>query len=100
MRTFGVGVHGAPTEPASREGLLRQRVPNLIGDPEDTMTFPGGVMRVTGVCMCDTSLMPSVPFASQRCPRSTPPSHAPVAYSSGMATATMLDERPPVGTQP
>jgi hypothetical protein len=28
------------------------------------MTFTGGTMRVVAVCMCDTSLMPSVPCAN------------------------------------
>ena len=43
---------------------VRERVLNLTGEPEDTMTFTGGTMRVTGVCMCDTSLVPSVSCAN------------------------------------
>ncbi len=32
------------------------------------MTFTGGTMRVIGVCMCDTSLMPSVPCENNNMP--------------------------------
>ena len=70
------------------------------------MTFTGGTMRVIGVCMCDTSLMPSVPCENNNMPVDHYArdgcliTRAWRLNSPGMTNTTMLDKKPSVGTLP